>query len=190
MNPFVQRLLNVLRPLGIAGGIATGLGLLAVVAVVWSLALLADAAVTPSKVDEPPEAQQQERLSKYEAALDKRAAQAEGRSMFIPPVAPNKPVEEEKPDDKPPPPPATYGGPGLVAIVYDRVWFDDGRSMLAGEAEDSGLAVVDVSPPWAARLRWRGVEFDVTLFSRTTASFLMPEDKGEDKPESTGGSEK
>ncbi len=180
MNPVLRKITNVLRPLGFAGGVAAGLGLLAAVAVVWSLGLMAQAAVTPSKVDEPPEAQQQERLAKYEAALDKRAAQAEGRSMFIPPEEPSKPAEEEKKDDKPPPPPATYGGPGMVAIVYDRVWFDDGRSMTVGDDEDSGLAVVDVSPPWAARLRWRGVEFDVTLFSRTTDEFLKKEEKSGD----------
>ncbi|MFM9959468.1 MAG: hypothetical protein ACKVZJ_15535 [Phycisphaerales bacterium] len=164
---------SAVRPLGVAGGAAVGVGLLAAAALGWSTVLLAQAAFTPSKVAEPPAAQQQERLAKYEAGLDKRAAQSEGRSMFFAPVAPNKPVEEEKKeDDKPPPPPVTYEGPGLVAIVYDRVWFDDGRSMSPADAEDSGLAVVDVSPPWAARLRWRGVEFDVTLFSRTTDEFL------------------
>lgn len=179
----------MLRPLGVAGGVATGLCALALVAVFWSLGLMAQAAVTPSKVDEPPEAQQQERLAKYEAALDKRAAQAEGRSMFIPPDAPSKPAEEEKKDDKPPPPPATYGGPGMVAIVYDKVWFDDGRSMVAGDEEDGGLAVVDVSPPWAARLRWRGVEFDVTLFSRTTSEFLKT-DEAKDEGGTSAGSDK
>lgn len=171
---------RAVRPLGVAGGTATGLGVLAAAAAGWSLVLMAQAALTPSKVAEPPEAQQQERLGKYEAGLDKRAAQAEGRSMFFAPAAPNKPVEEEKKeDDKPPPPPVTYGGPGLVAIVYDRVWFDDGRSMAVGDEEDAGVAVVDVSPPWAARLRWRGVEFDVTLFTRTTDEFLS-EPKGEE----------
>ena len=181
MNPVIQHVLRMVRPLGVAGGVASGLSLLAAVALLWSLGLLAQAAVTPSSVAEPPAAAHQERLARYEAALDKRAAQAEGRSMFFPPIAPNKPVEEEVKDDKPPPPPAVYGGPGLVAIVYDKVWFDDGRSMTPGDEEDSGLAVVDVSPPWAARLRWRGVEFDVTLFSRTTDEFLS-------RPETEGGS--
>lgn len=172
MSTAFEPALNVVRRIGVPGTAASCAGVLALAAAAWSAVGLASALITPSQVAEPPEAQQQERYAKYEAALDQRAAQAEGRSMFFAPAAPNKPVEEQKPDDKPPPPPATYAGPGIVAIVYDRVWFDDGRSMSPSDEEDNGLGVVDVSPPWAARLRWRGVEFDVTLFTRTTDEFL------------------
>ncbi len=179
MSGLMDGVTRAVRPLGAAGGAALGLGTLAAAVVGWSAVGLGGALLMPSQVGEPPEAQQQERLKKYEAAQDRRAAQAEGRSMFFAPVPPNKPVEEKKQDDKPPPPPVTYEGPGLVAIVYDRVWFDDGRSLAVGDEEDGGLSVVDVSPPWAARLRWRGVEFDVTLFTRTTDEFLSAP-KGEE----------
>lgn len=181
----LRALLSMLRPLGATGGTALTLGLLAALALGWNAVLLATAAIAPASVSEPPAEQQKERITRYETGLDRRVAQINGRSMFIAPRPPKAPeASEEKQDDKPPPPPATYGGPGLVAMVYDRVWFDDGRVLGVGDPEDSGLAVVDVSPPWIARLRWRGVEFDVTLFSRTTPEFLA-------KPEGEkAGSEK
>lgn len=174
MNGPLGSVIDRLRPLGLAGGIAAGGAVLAALVCLRSLGEVALAAIAPGSVAQPPEAQQKQRLEKYEAAQSKRVAIIEGRSMFVAPVPPRapEPADEEKKDDKPPPPPATYGGPGIVAIVYDRVWFDDGRSLATTDEDDAGLGVVDVSPPWAARLRWRGVEFDVTLFTRTTDDFL------------------
>lgn len=173
-----------LAPLGPVGGLAVGVSALGLAALGWNAVLLGQAAIAPASVVEPPEAQQKARLTNYEGQINRRVAQIDGRSMFLTPVAPRTPEPDEKKDDNTPPPkPTTYGGPGLLAIVYDRVWFDDGRSLEVGGEEEAGLAVVDVSPPWAARLRWRGVDFDVTLFSRTTTDFLS-KPESETPPES------
>lgn len=182
-HPIVQSL----KPLGPLGGSAVVLCAVAGVAIVWNAALLGQAIAQPGKIDDRPEAAQKERISAYEASLDKRVAQYAGRSVFVAPRAPKAPDPAEAKKDEKPVAPTVYAGPGIVAMVYDRVWFDDGRSLALGDPEDSGLAVVDVSPPWAARLRWRGVEFDVTLFSRTTTEFLeKPSEDAKASPDATG----
>ncbi len=54
-------------------------------------------------------------------------------------------------------------------MINDTVWFADGVRLHTGDpAHGSGnLKVLEISPPWAARVEWEGVEFTVTLFDRS-----------------------
>jgi len=119
---------------------------------------------------------QQERAERFNKDLDNWRAQLDGRSMFFVPPAPPAPAPTEGAvvDRGPPPPPSSYAGPRIVAIVGSTVWFDNGDTVAAGAEPVGGLSVVSVSPPWSARVLWRGVEFDVPLFDRTTDRFLEP----------------
>jgi hypothetical protein len=102
--------------------------------------------------------------------FERHLAQIKGRSLFHVPVPP-APVEEpeEANEDRPPPAPTTYGGPALVAMLTDTVWFSGGKKLKVGEAAD-GVEVVALRPPWDAKLKWKGVEFDVNLFERSKVS--------------------
>ncbi|HVZ94333.1 MAG TPA: hypothetical protein VG797_07475 [Phycisphaerales bacterium] len=113
-----------------------------------------------------------ERSEQFKQAIDANLAQVNGRSMFYVPGAPRAVAKvEEKKDDKPSTP-SSYGGPRIIAMINNKVWFDDATSMKVGEGEKSEMKVVAISTPWSARIAWRGVEFDVPLFDRTTEKFL------------------
>ncbi|MFG0284811.1 MAG: hypothetical protein ACF8R7_10360 [Phycisphaerales bacterium JB039] len=95
----------------------------------------------------------------------------DGRSLFfIPGPPPPPPQPPPPPDGDPPPPPpdpkpTRYGGPEIVALVNDTVWLEGGETLGLEESAD-GVTVLAVNAPWSARLLWREVEFDVSLFGR------------------------
>lgn len=111
---------------------------------------------------------QQEMLKKFEESSDRSLAQTSGRSLFVIPAAPRVTRTDPPPTvtDTTPRPPATYGGPALAAIINDTVWFSDGTRLKPGENADKPLSVVKVDPPWGAIIKYRGVDFPVTLFDR------------------------
>jgi hypothetical protein len=62
-------------------------------------------------------------------------------------------------------------------MMGDTVWFDGGdRASVGQEAGD--VEVVATSPPWSATLRWRGVEFEVDYWERTTGRLMTDPPKG------------
>ena len=78
-----------------------------------------------------------------------------------------------------PPPPSRYGGPSIAYVWDDRVTFENDMTLTAGGEGQSGVEVLSTNLPWSVKVRWRGVEFDVQLFERTTSDFLV---KPEDEP--------
>ncbi len=109
--------------------------------------------------------------------FEKYLAQIKGRSLFhvpVPPAPAEKPEEETQ--DRPPPAPTSYGGPAMVAMLSDTVWFTGGKKLKVGEAAD-GVEVVALRPPWDAKLKWKGVDFDVNLFERSKVSKEPPKEK-------------
>lgn len=115
----------------------------------------------------------------FDAALARDAQRIDNRSPFFVPPRPTpkvveRPKSEPKPIEKPKdeaPPPARYGGPGIIAMLGDSVWLETGSRVRVDEEAD-GVRVVSTQAPWSARVQWRGKEYDVTLFERTTAEFL------------------
>lgn len=111
-------------------------------------------------------------------------AQLDGRSPFFvpgapppppPPAPPPPPPAPPPPPPAPPPPPSSYGGPEVVAVALDRVLFK-GRDWLVVGEEDGELEVLESLAPWAIKVRWKGVEFDVPLLTRDRV--VMPKDDG------------
>lgn len=133
----------------------------------WFLVPLVIDAATPApkplkKIDDPQKNAEQQKVT-----FDGYLAQVKGRSLFYVPPPPTASAAAEPVDtDKPPPPPSTYGGPSIVAMLSDIVWFSNGRKLKVGEKHDD-LEVVALSPPWSSRLKWKGVEFDVGFFERS-----------------------
>ncbi|MEQ8843992.1 MAG: hypothetical protein RIB58_03980 [Phycisphaerales bacterium] len=106
-------------------------------------------------------------------------AQLDGRSPFFvpgapppppPPAPPPAPPAPPPPPPAPPPPPSSYGGPKVVAVVNDRVLFDNKDWLGIGE-ESGELEVLGASAPWSIRVRWKDVEFDVPLLERDRVVF-------------------
>lgn len=116
-------------------------------------------------------------LARFASEHETHEASAIGRSMFFipmappPPPPPPPPPRESPPPPPPPPPPSRYGGPKIIAMLEQSVWFDNGQIVAIGD-EAGGVRVIDLNPPWSARLEWSGVEFDVPLFNRNTDRFL------------------
>jgi len=123
--------------------------------------------VTPApkplkKVDDPAKNAEQQKVT-----FDGYLAQVRGRSLFFVPPAPRAADATPKVDEnKPPPPPSSYGGPSIVAMLSDAVWFSSGKRLKVGE-KDGDVKVVALMPPWSSRLEWKGVEFDVNFFERS-----------------------
>lgn len=157
-----------------------GAAVLAIVVVTAALLLLAirplfSLVSTPAIAHaEPPAAAPATFSEDLRLALDR----FRGRSLFfIPaPPPPPAPVVRDPVERIPPGPPARYGGPALIALMSDVAWFADGRRLAVGDNSDGDLAVLEISPPWYARVAWAGGEYTVTLFDRTglTSSITSP----------------
>lgn len=105
---------------------------------------------------------------RFMSNLDTYTGRFEGRSLFFDPPRPRpepRPVVRDEPD-RAPAPPAAYGGPRIVAMFDDEVWFADGRRLRAGDGEDASLRVISLDSPWSADVEWRGVPFTVPFFPR------------------------
>jgi len=162
--------------------VTAGAVLLALVLTIRALfpaatAVFASSPREPLTLDE-----QAKHLSAYNASFDTSLAQIDGRSFFfIPPEPPAKPKPKPKPEERKEPPPAPapsrYGGPDVIAVVFDQVWFKDGKKIRVGETDGDIEVLENSSAPWSVRLRWKGIEFDVEIFERTATKLLGDEDK-------------
>ena len=124
-----------------------------------------------------------ENMQAYLAAHDRDLAtyreRFEGRSLFFRPRAPAvkpppKQTTAKKPDlpTPPPPIPMTYGGPAVIAVIGDQVWFKgkDNLRLRVGE-EGAGIKVLASNPPWTVNLAYAGGEYDVPVFKDYQTEF-------------------
>lgn len=153
-------------------------------------ALFASAKAAPVNNEEAKQA-----ADRFKVATESHVASIKGRSLFfIPPPKPRPRAEPpprvaEKPPEPPKPTvPTRYGGPSIQAVVNGTVWFSDGKKVAVGESAGSGSSMVTViaaETPWAIRVKWEGVEFDVPLFERDAVVYPVAkssETKVETKP--------
>lgn len=169
------------RRLGRVSWLALALAVAAAAALAVTVGPLVRALLIPAPGDAGEEAQERrQRLESYRRSMEDRVAQAIGRSMFWVPPAPDAAEEAgEEPEAEPepagpPPRPSRYGGPEVIAVINGAVWFENDDVVRVGESA-GGVGVVSVDgSPWTVRLTWRGVEFDVEIFERTTQRFLAP----------------
>lgn len=167
--------------LGWPGWAAIAVTVVAAYIVVAALVPVMRAVAAPGVMLSGAEATHEERVKAYLAAYDGYVAQIDGRTMFYTPPPPPEPEDDEpeQVEQGPAPKPRTYGGPRIEALVGDTAWFSDGRVLAIGDDPDGGLAVVSIDAPWGATVSWRDVEFDVELFERTTARFLVDDEDDE-----------
>jgi len=160
------------------GASALALAIFATAIVPVARAVFANTPRDPLAVSE-----QAERVQAYHASYDTSRAQINGRSMFFippePPPAPKpKPKSKPRKDPPPPPPPATYGGPKVIAVVFDQVWFANGKKIRVGESSDDLEVIANDAAPWTVKVRWKDVEFDVEIFKRTARKLLQDGESG------------
>lgn len=171
---------GMLAELGVLGGIAVFVLMLLVVVVLFGVRQLVLDAMLPAAEAVDVLAVDEARIQRFETSFDDYVAQVSGRSMFFVPLEPPPPPRAApvRLAEREPPPPARYEGPRIIAMVHDRVWFEDGRRLVVGGEADNGLRVVATLAPWSAKIEWRGVEFDVDFIRRTTGDFLQSEGEG------------
>lgn len=140
-------------------------------------------------------------LDPSEDILRNHVAQIDGRTMFFTPDAPPPPppqVTEREPEaPRPDPAPSRYGGPAIVGMMFDSVWFSNEMRLQVGES-GSGVRVISMDAPWSARLEWRDVEFDVPFMERDqvvldnsaeeSGSARQPEGRRASRGDESGGS--
>lgn len=154
------------RLLGVGGGIAALLlALYVLVASVSGVSLISALLVPTTSPSESPADSLpagQDRLSDYVAQID-------GRTMFFTPAPPPpRPVFAANNQDGPDvdPPPARYGGPSVIGLLNDMVWFSDKRQAIVGGEAVGDLRVISTDAPWSVTVIWQGVEFDVPFLAR------------------------
>lgn len=98
-----------------------------------------------------------------QAAFAQRNTLGQQRVIDRWPFYPPPPKVVIKPSE---PVPLRYGGPSLIAMINGAAWFNDGTKLKPGDAAVNDLEVLELRPPWTAKVRWQGGEFTVTLFER------------------------
>lgn len=162
-------LLPIRQRLGVLGRIAVGVAALALVIAAitfWPLLTSLFMPTASSSIDAKNQKERAEQLAKANANA---IAQFGGRSLFFTPAPPTPAEPVEKPEDTTPGEPAKpsrYGGPTIIAMINDTVWFDDGKRLKVGAAADGDIKVVRLRAPWEADIEYRGVEFAVPFIER------------------------
>lgn len=169
-----QAVKNSYRTLGPPGWAAVIIGAIGLCVALWSLYRFAGTLLGPSPSPNPIGSATKENSAQHAAAFDKYTAQFNGRSLFFVPAAPNT-DEPEVVAEEPAvaPKPTTYAGPAIIAMVNDTAWFDNGLRVKVGDAQD-GVGVIELNPPWNAKLSWREVEFTVSFFEKDRVVFRDP----------------
>ena len=163
----LDKLRKSARPLGV---LALAILVAAAVVVVVSLSNAARTLLTAVDTTEVQQ-NEQKQLDQFAERQKRFASQINGRSLFFAPRAPHAeapPAVATTPST--PSRPTHYSGPSVIAMINNRVWFSDGSRLAPGEHHDD-LEVVGLSPPWSAKVRWQGVEFDVGLFERDSVVY-------------------
>lgn len=157
--------------LPVPGKVAIGAVVVAGILSIFPLVRLTNALIGPRPTIAPvaeAEKQTKERSATFSVFVDQTA----GRSLFYNPAlatAPPPPPPDD-PGDIAPPKPTSYGGPAILAMIFDEVWFTDGTRVRLGETKDD-IKIVAMNPPWDATIAWKGVDFKVELFQKNTVVF-------------------
>jgi hypothetical protein len=168
------------RTPGLLGYVALVATLLALLALGLLVLPLADALRARGEAPTAAAVDVAEQRAAYAQRMDRWAANARGRSMFF---IPPEPIKEEpvvvedppdEPEDRPDPTPTRYRGPEVIAAMNGQIWLEGGAVVKMGEEAEGVTLLNDDDVPWSVRVEWRGQEFDVPIFERTTSRFLEP----------------
>ena len=131
---------------------------LALLVMVTQVAGLVSATLTPGIGGDRTTSRLNEYLDEHDEWMKTFRDRFDGRSLFFKPKRPRRPVEpppvvdrgdDPPPPQPPPPPPRNYGGPSVIFVVGDEVWFHNGRHASVGEEVD-GVKVIASDPPWGS----------------------------------------
>ena len=161
------------RRIGVGGAVAAVLVTVCGVVIAWSIFALLSAALVETPAmhgdERPSEGDDEDRLARY-------VDQFNGRTMFFTPAEP-PPVRVDPPPsiDTGPridPAPTRYGGPNVIGMANDRVWFSDKRQATVGGEAVGDLRVLSTDGAWQILVEWKGVEFEVPFMIRD--EFVLP----------------
>ena len=159
--------------IGVGGAVAAVLVTVCGVVIAWSVFALLSAALV-----ETPAMHGDERLSEGddEDRLARYVDQFNGRTMFFTPAEP-PPVRVDPPSTnnagpRIDPAPTRYGGPNVIGMANDRVWFSDKRQATVGGEAVGDLRVLSTDGAWQILVEWKGVEFEVPFLIRDNV--VMP----------------
>ncbi len=158
---------TVYQRLGKSGRIALVIGLAAGALLVWGLWSVTSAAILSASAGGSKKAEDKQRVAELSKTIEERMEQFKGRTIFYKPAKPGPPPEPEKPTEQPGTPAvaSSYGGPSIIAMINDAVWFSDGTRIKIGEKSgDSKL--LSINPPWTAKIEYKGAAFDVPFFEK------------------------
>lgn len=159
---------EALARLGGVGWVALVAACVGAIVVLVSVGGFVAAVVHPAPNPGAPPVESAEQ-KKYAEVVGGWASAVDRRSLFFVPGAPPPPVQEDTHHGaETPHAPTVYGGPQLVAMMYDTAFFQDGQRLTVGGDAEGDLKVVRLDPPWNAVVEWKKVEFTVPLFGRDT----------------------
>jgi len=146
--------------------------LAAAVVVAAQLPALAQAVFSRGLHEDPVRAKLAGHLLGHKDDHQKYVQRFNGRSLFNKPVPPKQNIVVR---DVPPPPPketsgpagppSSYGGPPIMFVLGDEVWFRNGLTLSVGE-EGQGVKVIAADPPWKVTLGHGGGQYDIELFKK------------------------
>lgn len=181
MSSSLRQRWSSLAPVGKLAAVAS---ILAVLIFVFTLYPILLALFIPAAKSSVSKSENDDRAKQAYLAFADYEKQYNGRSIFFTPA----PLVSKEPDlapvatdeHKDPPKPSSYGGPPIIAMINDAVWFDNGKHLKVGDPAKDDMRVVKINPPWEATIEWKGVEFSVNLFTRD--SLVLKTAKSKDAP--------
>lgn len=176
--------------LGTPGKVAAAAVVLALVVLVSVVPAFVRALWAPSAETQSSADGDKELAAKAKEKFPGYLAQIEGRSLFLKPGPPiketSRPPEDVPAETDEKQKPTTYGGPAVIAMMGDSVWFDNGKRMQVGDKREGDIRVVAVNIPWEATIEWQEVEFKVGLFKKDD---LVIKEQASEAPKAAPASE-
>ncbi len=147
--------------------------LVAAIVVGVQLPALAQAVFSRGVQEDPVQAMVAGHLKGHADDHQKYVKRFNGRSLFNKPLPPIRqgPMVKTKPPEPPPPapgppgPPPAYGGPAVMFVLGNEVWFKNNLTLSVGE-EGQGVKVIAADPPWKVTLAHGGGQYDIELFKK------------------------
>ncbi len=148
---------------------------MAAIVVAVQLPALAQAVFSRGLREDPVQAKVAGHLKGHKDDHVKYVQRFNGRSLFNKPLPPKPkaPIVDRRPVEKSEPvkpvvetgPPPSYGGPAVMFVLGNEVWFKNNLTLSVGE-EGQGVKVIAADPPWKVTLGYGGGQYDIELFKK------------------------
>jgi hypothetical protein len=147
--------------------------LVAAIVVAVQLPALSQAIFSHGLQEDPVQARVAGHLKGHKDDHLKYVQRFNGRSLFNKPLPPRttqvatapRAIEKTEPVKVETGPPPSYGGPAVMFVLGNEVWFRNGLTLSVGE-EGQGVKVIAADPPWKVTLGHSGGQYDIELFKK------------------------